>query len=213
MNWHAKSAKEAKGAKPAAPRLMRPRSDGGQLMMLAGIVLTISFILTSLTLSQVASLEKEAAQEAPTAIIAEWRFLRERLASNVETAITPETTIQAYQTTIIPTLAATFRALTADKGYDIVLRNASDGHFAATGNEASLIVGANYDAWTYDGAIHFTHAAAEDSDHADGVIWQATCPDTSGPASGCISGVYLFIRLADGTTSMEESVVFAVNRP
>jgi hypothetical protein len=190
----------------------RRRDEGGQLMLLAGIILTIAFILTSLTLSQVASLEKEAAQEAPTPIIAEWRFLRDRLASNLQTAITPDTTIETYQVTIIPTIAATFRALAAEKGYDIVLRNASGGQFAGTGNEASLISGANYAAWSSNGTVHFTHAAAEDPDNADGAIWQATCPDSSGP-TGCISGVLLFLRLADGASSMEESILFAVNRP
>lgn len=182
-------------------------------MMLAGIILTISFILTSLTLAQVATLEKQAAQEAPSPIIVEWRFLHERLASNVRTAVTPETTIQSFRDSLVPTLGATFRTLAAEKGYDIVLRLASDGNFANNGNEASLLNGAGtqYDAWTYDGRHHFTQV--KDAFPNDGVLWEMPCPDASGPAAGCITGVYLFIRLADGSTSIEESVLFSVNRP
>jgi hypothetical protein len=193
----------------------RRKGDDAQLLMLAGIVLTISFILTALTLSQVAALEKEAAQDAPSPIIGEWRFLHERLASNLRTAVTPETTTGSFESSVLPTLGATFRALAAEKGYDFVLRAAGDGRFAGTGNEASLFnaAGTHYANWTYDGAVHFTHAIALDPDHDDGVVWEDPCPDASGPAAGCISGVYLFMRLADGSTSIEESVLFEVNHP
>ena len=182
--------------------------------MLAGIVLTISFILTALTLSQVASLEKQAAQEQPSPIIGEWRFLHDRLASNVRTAVTPETTNQSFNDTVMPTLAATFRALAAEKGYDLVMRKAGGGNFSANGNEASLLPGAGltYVGNAYDNSFDFA-GVPKDPDTTDGVIWQIPCPDSSGPASGCIGGVYLFMRLADASTTVEESVLFAVNRP
>lgn len=189
---------------------MRPRRDDeAQLLLLAGIVLTIAFILTALTLTQVAALEKEAAQQVGSPIISEWRFLHDRLASNVRTAVTGETTNQSFNDTVLPTLSATFRALAAEKGYDFALRKASDGNFTWNGNEASLVSGASYNAWSDDGATHFTQV--KDDQITDGILWQKPCP-VDGPTAGCIGGIYIFVRLADGTTSLEESVLFAVNQ-
>lgn len=188
--------------------------DSGQLMMLAGIVLTISFILTALTLSQVASLEREAAAQAPLPVISEWRFLHERLASNLNTAVGPETSLDSLKTVILPTVQATFRSVESEKGYDLILRLAGGSAYDASGNEADLIVGANYDAWTWTGTTHFTHPTIEDPDLTDGILWQdASCPEPDAPAAGCIGGVYLYVRLTDGTVTLSESILFATNRP
>jgi len=194
--------------------------DSGQLMMLAGIVLTISFILTALTLSQVASLEREAAAQAPLPVINEWRFLHERLASNLNTAVGPETTIDSFQTIVLPTVQATFRSVESEKGYDLIIRLADDETYAVAGNEADLIdvVTGRYDAWSWSGKTHFTHLATdeidEDPDHNDGILWQDdTCPEPAAPAAGCIGGVYLHVRLTDGTVTLSESILFATNRP
>lgn len=191
------------------------RDENGQLMMLAGIVLTISFILTALTLAQVTALERQAAAEGPDAIVGEWRFLHERLGSNLRTGVGPETTILAFTTTVHPTIAATFRALAAEKGYDLVVRLAGGPEYLYTGNEeTTLLSGANYagdpKATTYDGAVTFTHVAPAPTN--DGIIWQDPCPDPAGPVGGCIAGVYVYLRLSDGTTSLEESVLFATNQ-
>lgn len=188
----------------------RAGDDSGQLMMLAGIVLTISFILTSLTLSQVSSLERAAASEDSSPLLGEWRFLHDRLASNLETATSAETTLQSFKETIMPSVAATFRAVEAEKGYDLTIRLAGGADHAATGNEASLLTGNSYANWSYDGSTHFTHA--QDADTADGVIMQAPCPENGAPA-GCISGVYLYVRLADPRSAISETILFAVNQP
>lgn len=194
-----------------------PASDDGQLMMLAGIVLTISFILTALTLSQVAALEREAAAQGPLAIVSEWRFLHDRLGSNLKTAIAPETTIEALRSVVLPTVQATFRSVESEKGYDLVLRLAGGVAYAPWGNEASLINTVpepdRYQAWTWDKTVYFDHPKDQDGDQADGVLWQQPCPDPSAPAAGCIGGVYLHVTLTDGTSSLSESILFATNRP
>lgn len=189
-------------------------------MMLAGIVLTISFILTALTLSQVAALEREAAAQSPLPIVGEWRFLHERLASNLRTAIGPDLTIDAFLATTLPTVQATFRSVESEKGYDLVIRAAGGAAYAAPGNEEDLILTApdpdRYEAWTWDGRVRFQHAVptnAPYSDRTDGVIWQQPCPDASGPAAGCISGVYLHVKLTDGASELSESMLFYANRP
>lgn len=191
---------------------MRRRSDdSGQLMMLAGIVLTISFILTSLTLAQVNSLEREAADAESSPILSEWRFLHDRLRSNLETAVNPETTNQSFNETLLPTIAATFRAVQAEKGYDLVIRKAGGAEYAPTGNEASLlnVAGTHYQEWSYDGSTRFAGPAVGET--TDGILWELTCPET-GTTPGCIGGIYLYVRLSDATTTIAESILFAVNR-
>lgn len=196
--------------------MRREMRDDGQLMMLAGIVLTISFILTALTLSQVSALEREAAAETRSPVTTEWRFLHERLGSNLKTAIGPETTIESFKTTILPTVQATFRSVESEKGYDLTIRQAGGALYAAPGNEAQLcgpapavcVVGGNYNAWTWDGRVRFTHVVSGDVE--DGILWQSPCPDTS--VAACIGGVYVHIRMTDGVATMDESVLFATNQ-
>lgn len=194
--------------------------DDGQLMMLAGIVLTISFILTSLTLAQVTSLEREAEAQTATPIITEWRFLHDRLASNLRTAIGPETTKATLIDSVLPTVQATFRAVESEKGYDLVIRLAGDAAiYDAWGSEADLISGANYGSkWSSDGSTFFADAIAPDVDHNDGILQyglpgsgaRTHCNDANA-VSPCIAGVYLNVRMTDGETTMQESILFGAN--
>lgn len=186
------------------------RDENGQLMLLAGIVLTISFIVTALTLAQVSSLEREAQAQGPQPIIQEWRFLHERLASNVRLGIGYETTQHSFETTVLPAIGATFRSLAAEKGYDLVLR-LSGSSFGAKSEHAKLAdPGAPtfYDAWAADGSAHYEHGL-DPTD--DGMIWQNPCPAPS-VTGGCLSGVYLYVRLTDGQATMEEHILFSANQ-
>lgn len=185
--------------------------DGGQLMLLAGIVITISFILTSLTLAQVSSLERQAVNERKIELAEEWRFLHERLGPNFDVAISPEMSIDTFQNTTFETIQATFRGIEAEKGYDAVMRLV--GTSSNLSRNESYLRGDDYAGdyekrdlhdtldfdWEYDG---------ED----DGIIWKTPCLDPEGPASGCIQGVYVYVRLSDGINSIEEMMLLAVNR-
>ncbi len=183
------------------------RRDEGQLLILAGVVLTLAFIVTSLTLAEVSSLERQAANERTTPIIGEWRFLHERIATNLEVAIAPETTNETFEENLFPRIAATFRNVQEEKGYDTVLRLAGSS-FAES--EFDLTNGTHYvNAYTTSGLL----VTSDPWDGLDsGILWKTPCPDPSGPAAGCIVGVYLFVRLADPTSSMEETILFAVNQ-
>lgn len=184
------------------------RDDRGQLMMLAGIVITIAFILTALTFSQVSSMEKQAASEGPSPIIAEWRFLHERLASNFRTAVGTETDITDFTTDVMPTVLATFRAIEAEKGYDLLMRLAADPVYDPNESDLLNLAGTNYDATSADGSA--TYADTFDG-LADGLIHDDPCPDTS-DTDACLSGVYVYVRLTDGTAVMEETILFALNQ-
>lgn len=194
-----------------APRRARRSlrgDEGGQLMLLAGIVITIAFLLTSLTLSQVSSLERQAAAEKPTSLADEWRFLHERIGANLESAVPPDLSVSTFKGTTFPIIAATFRNIEAEKGYDTVLRLADSSATYGKG-EADLLDAAlaNYDAVSSDGA--YTFALPYDGT-SDGVVYDASCPDTD-YVGGCIVGVLVFVHITDSTSTMTEVILFPVN--
>jgi hypothetical protein len=175
-------------------------------MLLAGIVITIAFLLTSLTLSQVSSLERQAAAEKSAPMASEWRFLHDRLQTNLESAVPPDLALSTFKSTTFPIIASTFRNIEAEKGYDATLRLANNLSTYSK-NESSLVSGASYNAWSADGSFRFT--AAYDGT-SDGVLWYATCPDTT-HLGGCIAGVLVFVQMTDATTTMSEVILFPVN--
>lgn len=187
--------------------------DAGQLMLLAGIVITIAFLLTSMTLSQVASLERQAAAEKPAPIAGEWRFLHERVATNLVAAVPADLRLDPFKTVTFPTISATFRNIEAEKGYDAVLRLAdSSTKFNKSELDLTYVDGGGvrrYDAWSADGAYRFTGVYDGES---DGVIHYSTCPDTEHVGS-CIAGVLVFMHITDGAATLSEVVLFAVNVP
>lgn len=190
------------------------RDEGGQLMLLAGIVITIAFLLTSLTLSQVASLERQAAAEKPTSLSAEWRFLHDRLQANFESAVPADLSLTTFKSTTFPTISATFRNIQAEKGYDVVIRLA-DSPLAYNKTEADLLDGLTYDAWSYDGQFYFDQTLDPlrlgVNPPTDGVVYYDECPDET-YVGGCIVGILVFIHITDATSSMSEVVLFSVNR-
>ena len=180
-------------------------------MLLSGIVITLAFLLTALTLSQVSSLERQAASEKATPLAAEWRFLRDRVATNLDSAVPADLRVDVFKSVTFPTIAATFRGIEAEKGYDAVLRLA-DSPTRYNLSEESILVndgagGKKYEAWSADGSFHFT--AAWDGTN-DGVIHYATCPDET-VVGACIAGVVVFLHMTDTSSTMSEVVVYAVN--
>lgn len=182
-------------------------------MLLAGIILTIAFVTTALTLSQVTALEREAASDPSPEIAGEWRFIRDRLATNLEISVTPEMTASTLTATTIPGVASTFRTVAAEKGYDFVLRLASDPAYYPK-SERDLLdppgSGPNYNALPVKGA-RLTHV--RDASQTDGILWSAAgqCADTS--VSTCIQAVLVYVKMSDGTSSMEETLLYRVNTP
>lgn len=185
--------------------MWRERDDRGNLMLLSGIVLTIAFVLTALTLSQVSSIERAAAADQTSPVVGEWRFVHERLATNLRTAVDPDTKIDGFNNTTMPAISAAFRTIEAGKGFDTSLR-------IAFGAERQLLnlAGTHYSVVSDDGRIAFTSAV--DANLDDGVIWQTPCPDPTGPIGGCLGGVIVDVYLSDGVSSVTERMVFGVNQ-
>ena len=184
------------------------RDDDGQLMLVAGIVVTIAFLMTALTLSQVASLEREAAAEKPLPISDEWRFLHDRLSANLQTAVTDDMSKDTFKNVTFPAIAATFRDVEAEKGYDAVFRLAGSG--VTSKSESDLVTAGTYNAkaWTTAGV---QIPGATDGVN-DGILMTMTGSCPNGAAVNCIQGVYVFMHLSDGVASMDEVMLVAVDR-
>lgn len=189
----------------------RRMRDDGNLMLLAGIVVTIAFVTTALTLSQVSTLERQAVTEATSSFAAEWRFIRDRLAASINASVTPDMRNQTFLSTTLPSIVATYRGVEAEKGFDVVIRPATTLS-VYNKSEASLLspplTGASYDAYTHDGQ---RVAWARDADTSDGLLWRVPCADDAAPASGCISAVVLSIQMTDGTSTVAEVLLVATN--
>lgn len=191
--------------------------DAGQLMLVSGIVITLAFLLTALTLSQVSGIERQAAADKPTSLASEWRFLHDRLQTNLQTAVSPETSNDTFLNTTWPSVAATFRAIEAEKGYDLVLRIAGNntggvGNFNLTENSTGVSSGGVFQTYavvSWDGTMTYNWAS---DTLDDGLLWRSSCLDTSSGAGGCIQGVFVSVHLADATTNLDEVVIFAVNK-
>ncbi|HWH09424.1 MAG TPA: hypothetical protein VNX21_09510 [Candidatus Thermoplasmatota archaeon] len=183
--------------------------DDGNLMLLAGIVVTIAFVTTALTLSQVATLERQAVTQATSSLGAEWRFIRERIAGSINASVAPDTRNETLLTQTLPAIVATYRGVEAEKGYDVVIRPATLPTLYNR-TEWSLLnpAGTMYDAYTFDG-MRVNWAA--DPNKFDGLLWRSPCADPAGPTTGCISGMVLSIQMTDGESTLHEVLVLATN--
>lgn len=190
----------------------RAGDDGGNLMLLAGIVVTIAFVTTALTLAQVSSLERQAASKPAVTLAGEWRFLRDRLMTSVENAVTVDTTSGVFNETTLPAVVATFRGIEAEKGFDVAIRRATTLDFFNR-TEASLLNVAGTAYAVSPSNDHPTITWAKDSNQNDGILWEVPCADTAGPASGCIGAVVLSVHLSNGDSSMHEVLVVRTNPP
>ena len=191
----------------------RANDDGGNLMLLAGIVVTIAFVTTALTLAQVSSLERQAASKPVVTLAGEWRFLRDRLMTSVETAVTVDTSDEVFNETTLPAIVATFRGIEAEKGFDVAIRRATTPEFFNR-TETSFLngLGTSYSTTSSNG---YAIAWAKDSDQTDGIVWEADCSDSGrdGPSTGCIGAVVLSVQLSNGESSMHEVLFVRTNPP
>jgi hypothetical protein len=207
-------------------RGLRSDRDDGNLMLLAGIIVTIAFIMTALTLEQVGSLERQAASEPALTLAAEWRFIHDRVGGNLAVSITDTTKNATFTDQTFPAIAATFRAAEAEKGYDVTLRLAGA---SATVNKTEanvitkdpavtgpLVYGVRNDdgslakVLSVEGTYDITSKPYDGVN--DGLVWVTPCPAT-GSSNGCVSAVLTYVRLTDGTSALEEVMLFKVNQP
>lgn len=183
----------------------RPQEDGANLMLLSGILITVAFIVTALTLAQVSSLERQAAADTHAVLSNEWRFLHERIPANVNVSIASDTKNDTFLNITFPAIAETFRSVEAGKGYDIELRLANSSRPASVTTEPSLVTAGKYAAYSVDGRVRYNQTY---DGVPDGILWGA-CPD--GMPGGCAVGVLVYVHLSDGASTIEESILVPTN--
>lgn len=110
--------------------------EGGQLLLLAGIILVLAFVTTALTLGQVAEIEKQATNDQQSPILAEYRFIREKAGSTMRDAVTGSTDNATFIATF-ESMAETFKRMAQEKGYDLLVYRAEAG------------IGLNRTEWSY----------------------------------------------------------------
>ncbi|MHB8603872.1 MAG: hypothetical protein ACYDCK_01350 [Thermoplasmatota archaeon] len=93
--------------------------DRGQLMMLAGIILILAFIVTALTLSQISDLEKQASQEQSSPLLNEYRAVRDKIGSTLADATGTGTDNGTFKSTF-KSIVAGLKGVEQAKGYDVV---------------------------------------------------------------------------------------------
>jgi len=186
------------------------RDDRGQMLLLAGFVLVLAFVVTALTLSQVADLEKRATEDAGGALVSEYRFMHDRVGGTLQGAVGLSTDNDTLRD-IFASVVATFKNIEHEKGYDVSIVLAGDDAGVSRDEDffVDLATGrfkAGTESW--DGATDYSNVRYDLVN--DGILW-TKAGRCSTVANGCVSGVVVRIFLSDGVSTMDESVVYAVN--
>lgn len=223
-----------------ANRARRMRGEeGGQLLLLAGIILVLAFLATSMTLSGLPDVEKQAAQEQDTRILTEYRFIREKLGSTLADAVGESTNNDTFRSLFSVTVSS-LKVAASDKGYDLVIHLASGPrelgrdewgfthtgwphNYTGTAAPAEVKTTANrstpYNYRSYENDVRLDYAEGGSyrrwDENNDGIVWVKPCDLTlawnSGDTTGCIVGAIVYIYLSDELISIEEFVAYGFN--
>lgn len=183
----------------------RGSSDGGQLLLLAGFVLVMMFLVASLTLSKISSLEGDVAKAQKAPIVDEFDFVRSRTNDTMNSLVTTGMSNESFNETL-DTLRSSFSDVENTKGYDLVLELGGNTTPAPKTEAPHFIDGGTYANTSFDGVRNFSGHGWDGV--SDGIFWY----EESGDSSGHIKGFAAYIYLADQRSRMEATVLFAVNK-
>lgn len=176
----------------------RGTDDRAQLLLLAGFILVMMFLVTSITLSKIASIEAEVARDQRAPIGDEFDFVRSRTNSTMNSLVDTSTSNASFNDTL-DSLRSSFSDVETSKGYDLVLELAG-ATTPAPRKEAGPFAGAGtYENASYDGVRAFCDEAYDGVN--DGIFWY----------DGHVKGFAAYVYLADHKSSIESTVIFAVN--
>lgn len=179
--------------------------DGGQLLLLAGFILVIMFVVTSLTLSKISSIEADVARDHQAPILDEFDFVRSRTNETMNSLVDTDTSNASFNDSL-SSLRSSFQDVENAKGYDLVLELAGSTTSAPATEEELYVDGSDeYQNVSFDGARDFDGEPYDGAD--DGILWY----QEAGDSSGHIKGFGAYIYLADHESRVESTVLFAVN--
>lgn len=178
--------------------------DGGQLLLLAGIILVLMFVVTSITLSEMSSIETDVAREHRAPIADEYDFVETRLNETMNSIVSESTTNSSFNTTL-DSLVGSFEGVQNSKGYDLVVELGGATTPAPKTEDPHFIDGGQYANVSFDGRRDFTGHNYDGVN--DGILWYEEADDDEGHIKGFVAYIYL----ADEASRIEGTVLFAVN--
>ncbi len=207
------------------------REDGGNLLLLAGVILVLAFVGTAFTLQQVQDLEKQVSAEQDSAILSEYRFVRDKVGTTLNDAVSTSTNLDTFKD-LVATVASNLKVTAGGKGYDLVVKLAADRaglsrtewSFTKPGWPDRYTYGDTpvplpaptsptadkYVLWTTDGKVDWRGGTGSGWDGADdGVVWVDACIEN--PAIGCVQAAIVYLYFADSAASIEEFVAYSFN--
>lgn len=173
--------------------------DRGQLLLLSGIILALAFLITALTLNQVANMESQVSREQRAIIIDEFSFLREEINTTLSDLVTSSTSNSTFNDTF-DRMVFSIKSVERGHGYDLVVVKGAPGYATpATEEDNFTAEGKKYKGVSFDGHRNFTGEVYDGVN--DGILWY----------DGEIKGVVVYIYISDEVASMEEVLLFPVN--
>lgn len=192
-----RSARHASDKQPPSRRRSTRRDDSGQLMMLAGVILTSAFVTLALLPMEISDLERTAASELQRAPwVDDWREIRLRLVVELPRGASYARTADDFQDRTLPKIFDTYKEVLASRALHGTLVIDADAETAAHDAFA-------YDAWTVTGQ----HLEIPYDGTDDGLIWDASCQPPEDGTAGCFIGVLLRIEAGDETMNIAETIL------
>lgn len=173
-------------------------SDGGQLLLLAGFVLVMMFVVTSITLSEISSIEAGVSRSQSAPVLDEFSFIRAQTNETMRSLVTSDTTNSSFNDTF-DGVEDSFAAVENSKGYDLVMALGGGSTIAPSTEAEDFAGGGHYDHVSFDGVRAFCEADYDGVN--DGIIW----------FDDEIKGFVAYIYLSDHESQMESTVLFATN--
>jgi photosystem II stability/assembly factor-like uncharacterized protein len=172
--------------------------DKGQLLLLAGFILIMMFVVTSLTLSKISNIEADVAGEHQAPVTDEFDFIRSRLNETMNSLVDTGTTNSSFNETF-SSLRGSFSDVENSKGYDLVLELAGSTTPAPQKESGPFVDPDGYQNVSFDGERDLVCKPYDGVN--DGIIH----------AEGFIQGFVAYIYLADNYQRVESTTLFAVN--
>lgn len=222
---HAAEAGTRLGSWGRVPPRRAASRDEGQMLILAGAVLVLSFLLAALSVTELSAQEIALEQDPEGKLATTFHETRDELTQALQGLVLPQTTngtLYGY----FASQKAEFEERGRAHGLYVVLgmgnetqitngdhletvatqsekRHMTSGGAASTCNDDSDL----YTVWAYDGSRNYNAVKWDCGD--DGILWDDILPRDDG--AGEIRGIAVYLVMASETARIEENFVIALN--
>ena len=182
-----------------ARRGLGPGTSEGQLLILAGIILTLAFLLTAITISEIEAEKANVVRDTQDSLRDEFSYLRREFGSTLNASLPAGATDATFRATFNDT-KATYATLESSRGFEFHASLAGNDTIAPKTEWANFTRASNtlYRATSHEGAKSFDSFAYDGA--SDGIIH----------GDGGIQGAIVYLLLADASASYGEVLVYDV---